>query len=123
MINEIIGRLGKENLERIAVENHVAIKNAVYVLLDVGMQYKIMTAEEFSKNQEYKEIDYFSQIINTNKSVDNKKWQAYIMFKKKMYHLGMYDKKEDVAKARKEAEDKYFNAFLDEYNKNMNNID
>ena len=102
MINEIIGRLGKENLERIAVENHVAIKNAVYVLLDVGMQYKIMTAEEFSKNQEYKEIDYFSQIINTNKSVD---------------------KKEDAAKARKEAEDKYFNAFLDEYNKNMNNID
>ena len=82
-----------------------------------------MTAEEFSKNQEYKEIDYFSQIINTNKSVDNKKWQAYIMFKKKMYHLGMYDKKEDAAKARKEAEDKYFNAFLDEYNKNMNNID
>ncbi len=73
MINEIIGRLGKENLERIAVENHVAIKNAVYVLLDVGMQYKIMTAEEFSKNQEYKEIDYFSQIINTNKSVDKKK--------------------------------------------------
>ena len=123
MINEIIGRLGKENLERIAVENHVAIKNAVYVLLDVGMQYKIMTAEEFSKNQEYKEIDYFSQIINTNKSVDNNKWQAYIMFKKKMYHLGMYDKKEDAAKARKEAEDKYFNAFLDEYNKNMNNID
>ena len=123
MINEIIGRLGKENLERIAVENHVAIKNAVYVLLDVGMQYKIMTAEEFSKNQEYKEIDYFSQIINTNKSVDNKKWQAYIMFKMKMYHLGMYDKKEDAAKARKEAEDKYFNAFLDEYNKNMNNID
>lgn len=123
MINEIIGRLGKENLERIAVENHVAIKNAVYVLLDVGMQYKIMTAEEFSKNQEYKEIDYFSQIINTNKSVDNKKWQAYIMFKKKMYHLGMYDKKEDAAKARKETEDKYFNAFLDEYNKNMNNID
>jgi hypothetical protein len=52
-----------------------------------------------------------------------KKWQAYIMFKKKMYHLGMYDKKEDAAKARKEAEDKYFNAFLDEYNKNMNNID
>ena len=101
----------------------MAIKNAVYVLLDVGMQYKIMTAEELSKNQEYKEIDYFSQIINTNKSVDNKKWQAYIMFKKKMYHLGMYDKKEDAAKARKEAEDKYFNAFLDEYNKNMNNID
>lgn len=112
MINEIIGRLGKENLERIAVENHVAIKNAVYVLLDVGMQYKIMTAEEFSKNQEYKEIDYFSQIINTNKSVDNKKWQAYIMFKKKMYHLGMYDKKEDAAKARKEAEDETVSSFV-----------
>ena len=52
-----------------------------------------------------------------------KKWQAYIMFKKKMYQLGMYDKKEDAAKARKEAEDKYFNSFLAEYNKNMNNID
>ena len=112
MINEIIGRLGKENLERIAVENHVAIKNAVYVLLDVGMQYKIMTAEEFSKNQEYKEIDYFSQIINTNKSVDNKKWQAYIMFKKKMYHLGMYDKKRMLQKQEKKQKTSILTHFL-----------
>ena len=73
MINEIIERLGKENLEKIAVKNHVVIKNAVYVLLDEDMRYKIMTAEEFSKNQKRKEIDYFSQIINTNKSVDKKK--------------------------------------------------
>lgn len=28
-----------------------------------------------------------------------------------------------TCKTRTEAEDKYFNAFLDEYNKNMNNID
>lgn len=73
MIDEIIERLGKENIEKIAVENHVAIKNAVYVLLDENMQYKVMTAEEFSSNEKYKEIDYFSQIINTNKSVDKKK--------------------------------------------------
>lgn len=40
------------------------------------------------------------------------KWQSQIVFKGKTYNLGRYDKKEDAIKARKEAEQKLFGAFL-----------
>ena len=36
------------------------------------------------------------------------KWAAYITVNKKQIHLGLFDKKEDAVKARKEAENKYF---------------
>lgn len=40
------------------------------------------------------------------------KWKAEIIFKKKKYYLGRYDKKEDAIKARKEAEEKLHKEFL-----------
>lgn len=40
------------------------------------------------------------------------KWVAQIWFKKKHYHLGRYDKKEDAIKARKEAEERLHKEFL-----------
>lgn len=46
------------------------------------------------------------------------KWSAEIMFKKKKYHLGRYDKKEDAVKARKEAETRIFGEFLQWYEQN-----
>lgn len=42
------------------------------------------------------------------------KYRAQITFKGKVYHLGFYDNLEDAAKARKQAEDKLFRAFMDE---------
>lgn len=43
------------------------------------------------------------------------KWIAQIMFKKKCYYLGGYDRLEDAAKARAEAEEKVFGDFLKWY--------
>ena len=43
------------------------------------------------------------------------KWHALITFKGKNYHLGYFDKIEDAAEARKEAEDRIFGEFLDWY--------
>ena len=39
------------------------------------------------------------------------KWMAYIAINKKQIHLGLFSKKEDAIKARKEAEEKYFGEF------------
>jgi hypothetical protein len=45
------------------------------------------------------------------------KWNANMTFKKKRYHLGFYEKIEDAAKARAEAEEKYFNPILMKYDR------
>ncbi|WP_394372107.1 hypothetical protein [Clostridium neonatale] len=50
-----------------------------------------------------------------------KRWRAYIMFKRKSYHLGYFKDKEDAIKARKEAEKKLFAEFLEWYNRRNNN--
>jgi hypothetical protein len=44
-----------------------------------------------------------------------KKYRAYIFFKRKQYHLGEYAKLEDAVQARKEAEKKIFGGFLEWY--------
>lgn len=46
---------------------------------------------------------------------ERNKWKAEIIFKKKHYYLGRYDKKEDAVKARKEAEEKFFKPILEKY--------
>lgn len=43
------------------------------------------------------------------------KWSAEIMFQRKRYRLGRFDKLKDAAQARKEAEDKLHGDFLDWY--------
>lgn len=43
------------------------------------------------------------------------KWQAKITFKKKTYHLGTFEDKEDAIKARLEAEEKLYGEFLEWY--------
>lgn len=44
------------------------------------------------------------------------KWRAYIMFKRKSYHLGYFDDVKEAIKARKKAEDKIFKEFIKEHN-------
>lgn len=46
---------------------------------------------------------------------NRKKWVAQIMFQGKNYHLGRYEKIEDAASARKEAEENLFGNFLKWY--------
>ena len=48
-------------------------------------------------------------------STKRNKWIAQIMFKKKCYYLGGYDRLEDAAKVRAEAEEKIFGNFLKWY--------
>lgn len=49
-----------------------------------------------------------SGIVGVGWHKTTNKWVAYIAINKKQIHLGLFDKKEDAIKARKEAEDKYF---------------
>lgn len=51
----------------------------------------------------------------------DKKWEAYIKFKGTFHHLGHYRNIDDAAKARKRAEEKYFQPFLDELEKTDEN--
>ena len=46
------------------------------------------------------------------------KWIAVITFKKKVHYLGIFDKKEDAIRVRKEAEKDYFGTFLEQYYEN-----
>lgn len=43
------------------------------------------------------------------------KWVAQIQFRKKNYHLGRFEKKEDAIESRKIAEEKIFGEFLEWY--------
>ena len=45
------------------------------------------------------------------------KWRAVIFFKGKRHYLGAYEKLEDAVKARKQGEEEYFEAFLQEYDR------
>jgi hypothetical protein len=47
------------------------------------------------------------------------KWQALIMFKNKRIYLGEYSDKNDAIKARKNAEEKYFNPMLEKYGRRL----
>ena len=48
--------------------------------------------------------------VSWNKNA--KKWQSYIYFEGKKYHLGLYDDVTSAEKARKEAEEKFFGPLL-----------
>ena len=54
-------------------------------------------------------------------SSQKQKYRAQITFKGKVYHLGFYDKLEDAAKARKQAEEKMFGSFMAEHTKEERN--
>jgi hypothetical protein len=43
------------------------------------------------------------------------KWIAVLTFKKEVHYLGIFDKKEDAIRVRKDAERRYFDAFLKQY--------
>lgn len=68
-------------------------------------------------------------IFSTNKSVirgvswdkNREKWVAQIVFKGKKYNLGRYNKKEEAASARKEAEKYLYGDFLKWYEENYKN--
>ena len=50
-------------------------------------------------------------------SIINGRYRVRIQVNKKSFHVGYFDILEDAIKARKEAEEKYFNPILDKYDK------
>lgn len=46
-------------------------------------------------------------------------WRAQIKYQSKCIYLGSFAKKEDAAKARKEAEEKYFQPVLEKYGRSL----
>lgn len=69
---EILENHKSETIEKISLSYHLPGKG-VYVIVDENFNYKILSRERFSFNSKYIVMDYFSQIINTNKAVDSKK--------------------------------------------------
>jgi len=51
-----------------------------------------------------------------------KKWRAQITFQGKMMYLGAFKDKEDAIKARKAAEEKYFEPILEKYKDRLNSL-
>ncbi|MEG2289549.1 MAG: hypothetical protein RSC24_06240 [Clostridium sp.] len=70
---DIISRIEKcDTIENIALQCHIPC-NGVYVIVDKEFNFKIISKECFSFNSKYVVMDFYSQIINLNKSVDKKK--------------------------------------------------
>ena len=59
--------------------------------------------------------DNTSGVTGVHWSKRNKRWIAQIWVKGEVISLGSYIHKEDAIKARQEAEDKYYRAFLEEH--------
>ncbi len=59
--------------------------------------------------------DNSSGIRGVSWSSKHKKYEAYITFQRKRHFLGNFENLEDAAKARKEAEEKYFTPILEKY--------
>lgn len=56
-------------------------------------------------------LDNTSGVTGVSKTANGRKWRAYITINKKRIHLGTFDSLEDAAKARKEAEEKYYSEY------------
>lgn len=73
MLLNAIQRIEQVNsIENIALKFH-APSNGVYVIVDKEFNFKIISKERFSFNSKYVAMDFYSQLINLNKSVDKKK--------------------------------------------------
>lgn len=72
MIDKIIELIGKENLEKMALEWHVP-QNATYVIVNEDRSYKIIkNKDKIHFNTKYRGMDYYSNIVSMNKPVASK---------------------------------------------------
>lgn len=73
MLKQIIDRIEqRDTIENVAIDYHKP-SNAVYITVNKDFNYKIISKERFSFNSKYSMMDFYSNIISTNKSVDTKK--------------------------------------------------
>lgn len=73
MLLDAISRIEKSDIiENVALKYHFP-SNGTYVIVDKDFNFKIISKERFSFNSKYVAMDFYSQIINLNKSVDKKK--------------------------------------------------
>ena len=84
-------------------------------------EYKARMERDFKEKTCLSALQSKKSVTNTSgfKGVSwdkkRKRWEAYIHFKYKKIHLGLYDNIEDAVKARKQAEEKYFAPVLEKY--------
>lgn len=73
MINQIIELIGKENLEKMALEWHVP-QNATYVIVNENKKsYKVIkNKDKIHFNTKYRGMDYYSNVVTMNKVVKSK---------------------------------------------------
>lgn len=86
-----------ENLGNYVIKNHVK----------EGTNIKNLTSKISKSNT--------SGVKGITWDAAKKKWVAQISFKKKHYHLGRYDNKEDAIKIRKAAEEELFDPIIEKY--------
>ena len=86
MLNNI-----NEDIEEMAVQEHMPDKKAVYVLVNETGSFDAVSGEKFAEEEENRKKDYYSTLININKSVDKyKKIQSsneYTLFTKVLPEL------------------------------------
>lgn len=98
------GCLGKENSSK---NMRKALKVHLKTNIVDGTNIKIISRKHTQANNK-------SGVTGVTWDKNRRKWVAQIRFKNKQYHLGRFDDKDEAIKARREAEDKLFNQFLEE---------
>lgn len=71
MMNQIIELIGKNNLEKMALEWHVP-RDATYIIVNEDKSYKVITPEKMHFNTKYRGMDYYSNVVTMNKVVTSK---------------------------------------------------
>ena len=71
MINQILDYLGRENLEEIALRLHKP-QRAIYIIVNQDGAYKAIDEKRMEFNSKYCGMDFYSQIVSTNKPVASK---------------------------------------------------
>ena len=71
MVEKTIKIIGEENIEEAALAWHKP-KEAVYIIVSEDRSYKILNANRMTFNTKYKGMDFYSNVINTNKAVKSK---------------------------------------------------
>lgn len=71
MIEKSIGIIGEKNIEEAAIVWHKP-KEAVYIIVSEDGSYKVLNANRMTFNTKYRGMDFYSNVINTNKAVKSK---------------------------------------------------
>lgn len=104
------------NVEELAMNGHIPKKDAMYIIVNLDGSFCSICAEDLDKEMIIK--DYFSRIININKSVDRKKQilsnNKYTIFSNKLENITQEILVDyyNALECAKQEQKKYINWFL-----------